>query len=206
MPTDLEITREPPSSLATYAEVPIAFTADRVLEVVAAPGEPGGARLTTRQVDRFVKDYDALAEHHPRDWAERFDLSGWGILAARIDGRRVGGAVIARGPIDLLDSTDDALLWDLRVAPEVRGRGVGAALFRAAEAWAREHGATRLVVETQNVNAAACRFYRSQGCVLAAFDRFAYADLPDEVQLLWHRDLTSRRVMLPSMPEPRSAG
>jgi len=47
-------------------------------------------------------------------------------------------------------------------------------------------------VETQNVNVPACRFYVSQGCYLGAIRRFAYAELPDEVQLLWYRDLSGR--------------
>jgi GNAT superfamily N-acetyltransferase len=90
----------------------------------------------------------------------------------------------------MLEGRDDiALLWDIRVAPTARRRGVGAALFRAAEAWARARGAAWLKVETQNVNAPACRFYVRQGCTLGAVHRFAYPALPDEVQLLWYKRL-----------------
>jgi hypothetical protein len=46
-----------------------------------------------------------------------------------------------------------------------------------------------LKIETQNVNAAACRFYRKMGCTLGAIDRFAYDELPGEVQLLWQKEL-----------------
>ena len=35
----------------------------------------------------------------------------------------------------------------------------------------------------------ACRFYAKQGCELAAIHRFAYPELPNEVQLLWYKDL-----------------
>ncbi len=61
--------------------------------------------------------------------------------------------------------TDLALLSDLRVAPAVRGRGVGAALFGAAERWAAAHGAAGLKVETQTVNVPTCRFGPSPVCV-----------------------------------------
>ena len=84
---------------------------------------------------------------------------------------------------------DLAVLWDIRVVPERRGCGVGAALFARAERWAAERGARRLKIETQNVNVAACRFYASRGCHLGAIHRFAYRDLPDETQLLWYKDL-----------------
>jgi GNAT superfamily N-acetyltransferase len=149
--------------------------------------------LTERRLDApYVKDYDAIPGEHPAGWAERFDVSRWGVTAAWVAGRRVGGAVVAfRTPgLDMLEGRDDlAVLWDIRVAPEARGRGVGSALFRAAEAWARARGCRQLKVETQNVNVAACRFYARQGCVLTSVHRDAYPGLPDEIRLLWYKDL-----------------
>ena len=43
---------------------------------------------------------------------------------------------------------DDALLRSLAVDPAVRGRGVGAALVAAVEAWARANGCARVVLLT----------------------------------------------------------
>jgi GNAT superfamily N-acetyltransferase len=82
-----------------------------------------------------------------------------------------------------------ALLWDIRVDPASRGRGVGRALLAAVEAWAVTHGATWLEVETQNINAPACRFYERNAFVLRAVDPFAYPRLPAETQLLWYKRL-----------------
>jgi len=81
-------------------------------------------------------------------------------------------------------------LWDLRVVPEARGRGVGSALFAAAEGWAATRGCRWLKVETQNVNVPACQFYARVGCGLGGISRFAYPDLPDEVRLLWYKSLS----------------
>ncbi len=39
------------------------------------------------------------------------------------------------------------------------------------------------------INVPACRFYAKQGCVLGAIDRYAYPDHPDEVQLLWYKEI-----------------
>ena len=178
-------------ALDEYARVPIAFTVRRVLDCTAVEGGLGGLALAERAVEApYVKDYDALES--PAQWAERFDLRSWGFVAARLDGRRVGGAAVAFGgdEVHMLEGRRDlAVLWDLRVAPEARGRGAGAALWAAAEGWAAARGCRRLKVETQNVNVPACRFYARQGCVLGAIHRFAYPELPDEVQLLWYRDL-----------------
>ena len=161
---------------------------------MAGQDESGGFILTERSLGvPYVKDYDAIRGEGPTRWAKRFDLTNWGFLAARVEGRRVGAATVAFDTpgVDMLEGRRDlAVLWDLRVAPEARGQGVGIALFRAVEAWARARGCTELKIETQNINVPACRFYAAQGCVLRAADRDAYPGLPDEIQLLWYKSLT----------------
>jgi GNAT superfamily N-acetyltransferase len=194
----VEISEEAPVDLAAYATVPIAFEVRGVLDVDAPDAGLGGLTLRYRPLARpYVKDYDAPpAGRPPTRWAEVVDLAGWGVLVARVGGERVGGAVVApvavAGESDAIASGAEATLWDIRVAPAWRGRGaVGAALFEAAEAWARARGATALLVETQTVNVPACRFYARRGCVLAAVDRFAYPTLPDEVRLMWRKSLAA---------------
>jgi ribosomal protein S18 acetylase RimI-like enzyme len=189
----VELREDSPAALAEYAGVPIAFTVKERLAVHAPEAGLGGLWLAVERVaPPYVKDYDTDPESHPTAWPGRFDLARWGLLAAWADGRRVGGAAVAWGTpgLDLLDGRGDlAALWDLRVAPAWRGRGVGAALFEAAEAGVRARGGRWLKVETQSVNVPACRFYARQGCTLGAMHRFAYPALPDEVQLLWYKPL-----------------
>jgi hypothetical protein len=62
------------------------------------------------------------------------------------------------------------------------GRRVSA--FPAAGDWAGACVCRRLMIETQNVNVPACRFYQKMGCTLGAIDRFAYHGQPAEAQLL----------------------
>ena len=105
---------------------------------------------------------------------------------------RVGGAVVAwRTPdVHMLEGRDElAVLWDVRVRPERRREGVGSALFQTAVDWAKAKKCRWLKVETQNINVPACRLYARQGCELRAIHRDAYPELPDEVQLLWYKDL-----------------
>jgi GNAT superfamily N-acetyltransferase len=189
----IDVSEEPFDGLAEYSSISIAFQVDRVLQVELAQGGLGGLLLSERPVERpYVKDYDALPGTHPTQLPSQFDLSRWGLLVARRDGQRVGGAILAfdtEGVHLLSGRRDLAALWDLRVAAGVRGQGVGRALFLAAEAWAVARGCRQLMVETQNVNVAACRFYAAAGCELGAVHRFAYPDLPDEVQLLWFKTL-----------------
>ena len=193
---NIDVGEEPLNALTEYASIPISFQVRRVLDLAVMDGGLGGFVLAERAVDApYVKDYDAL-DGVPMLWPERFDLSRWGLLGARADGRLVGGAAVAfdTPQVEMLEGRHDlAVLWDIRVAPDARGRGVGAALFRAAEAWPAARGCTRLKIETQNVNLPACRFYAAQGCALGAMHRFAYPDLAHEVQLLWYKRLRADR-------------
>lgn len=184
-----------PGFLAEYGRIPIVFEVTSVFVVVAVEGGLGGLALEERPVPvPWRKDYDALPGNRPVDWPGHFDVARWGVLVARRGGHLAAGATLAFDApgMPLLEGRSDlAVLWDLRVAPEARGQGVGSALFGAAERWASARGCRQLEVETQNVNVAACRFYASRGCELGAIHRLAYADLPDEVQLLWYRELGS---------------
>ena len=200
----LEIRQEAltPQTLAEHGRISIAFTVDRVLAVALTSDGASGTSATngisltlteTPVVKPYVKDYDAVPYEGPARWAKAFDTSNWGMIGAYRDDVRVGGAVLAFRTANLWmlgGRSDVTALWDLRVAPEQRGTGVGSALFLAAEVWAAERGAGWLKIETQNVNAAACRFYRKMGCTLGGFDRFAYPGLPHETQLLWWKSLT----------------
>ena len=185
----IDIIEEPMSSLAAHAAIPIAFPVERVLDVT--PSAEGFSTVERTLDSTYVKDYDAI--EHPRDWL-RFDTSKWGLLAAYSDHERIGGAIVALDShgVGLLEGRSDlAVLWDIRVVPERRGRGIGTALFTAAEAFAAARGCRELRVETQNTNVPACRFYQRQGCVLRAVNRFAYPALPDEIQLIWMKSLTA---------------
>jgi GNAT superfamily N-acetyltransferase len=128
-------------------------------------------------------------------WAHRFDLSNWALFSARAATGIVGGATVAfdtPGLTMLEGRRDLAVLWDIRVSPDARRQGIGAALFESVEAWAQRHGCRQLEIETQNTNVRACRFYERQGCELRAVHRGAYPEFPEEIQLLWHKDLPRR--------------
>jgi aminoglycoside 6'-N-acetyltransferase len=56
----------------------------------------------------------------------------------------------------------------IAVAPGWRGKGVGTALLRAAEAWAKAHGAERMVLDLDVNNTGALRLYEREGYVVEA--------------------------------------
>jgi GNAT superfamily N-acetyltransferase len=192
------------AELAQYASIPARFEVRSILRVelidegLPAPGahaQVGGMRLTEAGVESpYTKDYDAYGET-PEDWPRQFDVSRWAFFLAIASGRAAGAAAVAfntNGVHMLEGRTDLSVLWDIRVHPDWRGKGLGSELFSHACTWSRERGCQQMKIETQNVNVPACRFYASQGAVLGGINRFGYFGQPqvgDEVMLLWYVDL-----------------
>lgn len=191
--TDIQIIEEPVSVLPEYSRIPISFEVSSTFEVEVVDGGLQGFRLTEEPVQKpWVKDYDAIANEGPTRWGKRWDISNWAVISAFVDNVRVGGCVIAYNTdrvYKLEGRKDIAVLWDLRVFPDFRGQGIGGRLVEAAVSWAKRHDCRMLKVETQNINVPACRFYSKQGFVLGSINRFAYPNLPDEVELIWCREL-----------------
>ena len=182
----IELRYGPVGDLREYADVSSAFESQSIFDVREGSG---GYTLVERTLDApFRKDYDALES--PLQWPNLVDVSKWVLVSAWSQGRRVGGAIGAMDTpgVDMLAGRHDlVVIWDLRVAPEARGAGVGTALFDAIESWGRDHACVELQVETQNVNVAACEFYRRRGCALVRATAGAYPNLPQETQLIWRK-------------------
>jgi len=194
----IQIREVGPDQLRDYARIPIAFEVRAVLRVESLDL---GFRLVEESVPKpYTKDYDAFddADGRVMNWPKHFDVSKWGFFLAR-EGDDVGAATVAvhTPTVHMLENrTDLAVLWDIRVRPDKRRHGVGAALFRYATDWARSNGCRQMKVETQNTNVPACRFYAARGCVLGGINRFGYAACPvaaHEAMLLWYLDLARER-------------
>jgi GNAT superfamily N-acetyltransferase len=190
---EIQIIEEDQTALKEYGRVPISFTVKSRLRVELVNTGLGGFAFTEEAVSpEYVKDYDGEEDAGPERWAKIWDLSNWGVLSAFENGSRIGGGVMAydtEGVYMLEGRKDLAALWDLRVHPDYRQKGVGARIFQSAVSWAAERGCDFLKVETQNINVPACTFYVKQGCSLGAVNRFAYPDLPHEVQLIWYKKM-----------------
>ena len=188
----VEIEERNVTGVDAIAEIPIAFEVDRVF-IVERRADGELTLLEATAARSFVKDYDRIPGNAPSQWSDVFDLSNWGLLTAKRAGELVGCVLIAfdTPDLDLLAGRGDiAAIWDIRVRPEERGQGVGTALMRAAEGWARAMGCSELMVETQNINVGACRLYERSGFQLREADAEAYPDFPDETQLIWTKHLT----------------
>ena len=185
----LRLVLESPAAAAVHdhAQIPIAFDVTERLDLSSGDRVHIAATIPTRAVHpAYVKDYDL----HAGQSAELCDMTQWWFAGAFLDMQRIGGAVVipnTRGVEG--DAPDNAVLWDIRVHPAFRRRGVGRALLAFAESHARACGHRHMQIETQDINVPACRFYSRAGYTLTRINPHAYASLPDEVQLIWQRSL-----------------
>ncbi|NLU26769.1 MAG: GNAT family N-acetyltransferase [Hungateiclostridium thermocellum] len=80
---------------------------------------------------------------------------------------------------------------DIEVAGKYRRMGLGTKLIDAAVQWAKNGGMPGLMLETQDTNLAACRFYDKYGFILGGVDTMLYRNFPnsDEKALFWYLKL-----------------
>ncbi|HWF44226.1 MAG TPA: GNAT family N-acetyltransferase [Candidatus Kapabacteria bacterium] len=187
----IEIREEPPTAeiISKYCAIPMAFRVES--QFIPHPRAESKWDLEEKpNFQPYIKDYDN--DESPHEWPHRFNLSKWVVLSAYEGDRRIGGAILAFDTpgIDMLEGrTDLAVIWDIRVHPDFRSKGIGSQLFEEAIKWAIAHGCSEIKIETQNINVSACKFYARMGCELRIVRPGAYSTLPDEIQFLWYKEL-----------------
>jgi len=85
----------------------------------------------------------------------------------------------------------NAYAWidDFIVDVHFRRRGIGRAMMQRVVDWAKVRQLPGIMLETQNNNVAACRFYENFGFRLYGFDTHLYKGLnpaTDEIALYWY--------------------
>lgn len=178
-----------------YAQVAPQFTVRSVLACEPIDGGLGGIALSERPVESPYEKYGFDPDDVPAKWAQRFDIRTWGIFLATDAGKPVGGAAVAPPSLGLVGverRLDAAFLFDIRVCADSRRRGVGKALFIRCAQWAKSKGYRFLVIETQNTNVPASRFYAASGAGLIEIRRLGYVhctEVAKEAMLIWQLTL-----------------
>ncbi|HEY9226986.1 MAG TPA: N-acetyltransferase [Gemmatimonadaceae bacterium] len=125
------------------------------------------------------------------DWADdwrRCMAAGERVILAE-DGDALAGFV-ACGPARGATTADaEWEIYNIHVAPDLHGRGIGGKLLEAAAALGREYGARQLVLWVVETNQTARRFYESKGM---RWDGGAQ-DAPMETEML--HEVRYRRVL-----------
>jgi ribosomal protein S18 acetylase RimI-like enzyme len=119
-----------------------------------------------RRIDPRLRPGEAMADEYLAQMHARCRACAGGIFVAEIDGAVAGLAmVLTRVPPEALDEPPGAyaVVAELVVRAGYRRQGLGAALLRAAEAAARDAGASELRIGVLSGNRAARRLYRRAG-------------------------------------------
>ncbi len=141
--------------------------------------------------DAFASTLEAT-EGQPRwRWEGWATGEGWGadlvtfVIEPVPDAAFTGlatGAIFGEDPLA-------ANLFAMWVAPRARGNGLGRALVEAVVGWARERGASRVVLRIAEGNTAARRLYGSAGFTLDEDDREPLREGSDVLTLSMYLDL-----------------
>lgn len=152
------------------------FTVDAELCLAA---EDGRISYTVRSVPPYEKRYGSETNDYTA-YLGQPDHAAW---LAYVDGQ-LAGQILAHENWNRF-----AIIWDIAVEPSFRRQGVGRRLIEHALRWARGRGLPGVMLETQNINVAACRLYARCGFVLGGFDAYLYRGVaPDtrEIALFWY--------------------
>ena len=149
----------------------------------------GDARACIRIVTETVSDKPRTIAVVPEElWTAaewRRHRLAWGArgvsLVAEIDGDVVGHLTVERGA---RAATKHAAEFGIVVARTARGQGVGRALLRVLEAWAEEHGVTRIALGVFGDNERAKGLYRSMGYEEEGWERAGMKFPEGEIDIL----------------------
>lgn len=95
----------------------------------------------------------------------------------------MSSSLLAAAALFFRSNSSAARLYTIAVAPEARGRGLGATLLRACEKAARKRGATALCLEVNVRNKSALALYRKSGYGIRERINRYYEDGSDALRL-----------------------
>ena len=119
-----------------------------------------------RRIDGRLRPGEAMCVQYLDDMLRKCNELAGAILVAECDGEVAGFVtILARVPFEELDDPpgDRAIVSDLAVLARFRRRGLGAALLREADRYAREAGATEIRIGVMSENRGAAQLYRQEG-------------------------------------------
>ena len=185
------------AQFSLYDSIPSQFLVKSIYRVENMQNGPGGLTLVEEPVKNpFTRDYNFSGIDIPTTWAQKFDMSNWGIFITLAGEQPIGGCAIALDgdvfPVREMQRKDLAIVWDIRVRPAFQRQGVGTLLFLHAANWSKEQGYGQLGLETDTSNVPACKFYTHLGCELGAILKYGYSGIPEVAtyaMLLWYLNL-----------------
>jgi ribosomal protein S18 acetylase RimI-like enzyme len=141
--------------------------------------ENGGIRYSVLSVEPYQKRY----VFEEKDYTGYISNPDKTVYFAYADGQLAGQIGVVKHW--------NAFAWidDFAVDVRFRRRGIGRAMMQQAANWAKDRRLPGVMLETQDVNVTACRFYENFGFELRGFDTYLYKNFPEsrnEIALYWY--------------------
>jgi streptothricin acetyltransferase len=152
------------------------FTIDHVLDVHATGF---GDKLFFTPVTPYDKHYPPDVYDIPA----YIDSNDRVIYLAYV-GNTIAGQIVLKRNWNRL-----ALIEDIEIDRSYFRQSIGTSLMDHAVSWARIHKFPAIMLETQDTNGTACRFYHAYGFKIGGFDRFLYFGTvynPTETAIFWY--------------------
>ena len=176
-----------------YDRVSMNVDVQTELKITRVNNGLNGLRFDEVPVTPYIKDLSQY--ERATDYEKLFDITNWKFFMAFDDEIPVGAITMAGTTegLNMLGGRKDAcVLWDIRVADGYKHRGIGQKLFDLGKKSAQQAGYKQMIIECQNNNVPACKFYQKQGALLSKVDMYAYSldpEIQDEIQFVWYLEL-----------------
>jgi GNAT superfamily N-acetyltransferase len=127
-------------------------------------------------------NFDEVAQNAIRQRMARPDENYQRVAVDEEIGRLVGLL-----EVEIHAWNDTAMLWNLMIDLAYRGQGLGRRLWHRAVDFARQAEVRAIMIETQNTNIPACKFYARMGCRLIGINELFYTNdgQNTEIALFW---------------------
>ncbi len=130
----------------------------------------------------FPTPYEKCYPDEQLDFSQYINNPDRCVFLAYLDRQCVGQICLRR------NWNQYGFIEDISVARDYRARGIGKKLIAAAIQWAKAGGMPGLMLETQDINLTACRFYKRCGFQLGGVDVMLYGNsaYKKEQALFWY--------------------
>jgi len=130
----------------------------------------------------YVDSYEKSYPNEERQWEDYIDNPDRVVFLYYNNGECVGQVILRK------NWNNYVLIEYMAVSKNHRGKGIGKQLMQKSVEWVKSKNFPGLMVETQDINLQACRFYSKMGFQIGAVDTMLYANFnkSDEKAIFWY--------------------
>ncbi len=145
-----------------------------------------------RLIDALPYNIDMTKEESTDLWKSILNEETTQVICIEDNNKLIAGAItVTHSPkVNMLrQDMTNAVLWDIRVHPDYQGQGLATKLINESLSYAKKQNCKKLLIETQNNNPKAIKFYLKNGATLLEENKDAYPIELNEIQYILEIDI-----------------